>query len=171
MSVATSFSLPVRLAANFYRTRVIAFSSVTVDPSYEREHIRSSNVISLVPFFRSCLSLFSPWHSTTTHAASGSRHVTRVRRTEAHNARVARMMRGDCTGGYNCTFSFLIDDCIGDDAADQHEILELYHYVIVFFPHRDIKHKIIKNLYCPKINPLEESKVRSKVFKLRYIEM
>lgn len=38
-----------------------------------------------------------PRHSRTTHAASGcSRHVTRVRRMQAHNARVARRMRSGC---------------------------------------------------------------------------
>lgn len=96
MSAATSFSLPVRLAANFYRTRVIAFSSVTVNLRHERgAHPFERN------FSRSLLSFLSrsdPRHSTTTHAASASRHVTRVRRTEAHNARVARTMRSDCTG-------------------------------------------------------------------------
>lgn len=133
MSAATSFSLPVRLAANFYRTRVIAFSSVTVNLRHERgAHPFERN------FSRSLLSFLSrsdPRHSTTTHAASASRHVTRVRRTEAHNARVARTMRSDCTGRLvpaGCTFSFLIDDCMGDDAADQHEILESYHYAIIF---------------------------------------
>lgn len=52
MSAATSFSLPARLAANFYRTRVIAFSSVTVDPSRER----GAHPFVECNFSRSCLS-------------------------------------------------------------------------------------------------------------------
>lgn len=96
ISVATPSCL-VRLAACFYRTYVIAFSSVMIQVTSEREGAARRNFFFPFPF-HSRSRRFSSRHSTTTHAASGSRHVTRVRRTKAHNARVARTIRNGCTG-------------------------------------------------------------------------
>jgi len=63
---------------------------VVVDLDLVKERERGCSLV----ISRSLLSILSlSWHSRMTHAASGSRHVTRVRRMEAHNARVARRTR------------------------------------------------------------------------------
>lgn len=94
-----SFSLPVRLAANFYQTRVIAFSSVTVDPSHERGRAHPFVERNFFSFPSLVLvSRLSPtFHDDTRREWFASRDTCPTN-SEAHNARVARTMRSGCTG-------------------------------------------------------------------------